>query len=53
MEEWVGAGIGVAGGPVLGLKGFIKTVVIHPVLQWFVSVVGSKLAHGLWSRVEM
>lgn len=36
-----------------GLEGLIKTVVIHSVLQWFMSTVGTNLAHGLWKSVEL
>lgn len=36
-----------------GLEGLIKTVVIHSVLQWFMSAVGTNLAHGLWKSIEL
>lgn len=47
-----GGGVDGSGSRAGGLEGLIKTVVIHSVLQWFMSVVGTNLAHGLWKSVE-
>lgn len=39
--------MGGSGSRARGLDGLIKTVVIHSVLQWFMSALGTNLAHGL------
>lgn len=45
--------MGGSGNRARGLDGLIKTVVIHSVLQWFMSAVGTNLAHGLCNTVEL
>lgn len=48
-----GGGVDGSGSRAGGLEGLIKTVAIHSVLQWFMSAVGTNLAHGLWKSGEL
>lgn len=45
-------GVAVEPGPGR-LEGFIKTVVTYSVLLWFISLIETNLAHGLWESVAL